>query len=83
MGKATTVAVVGGGVLARVDGNIVTASAVTVHAQGSNFAFAKSDTLSVGLIGGGVGATSDAQVTQHATVQAVVGERRKKLILIQ
>jgi hypothetical protein len=65
-------ATVGGAVIAGFDGDVITASQVTLQADGQNFADA--DTLAAGFGAfGGAGSGALAEVTGQADVEALVG----------
>jgi hypothetical protein len=68
------VATVGGGTLAQVDGDILSAMQLTVQATGANTATAPIESQTGSVLGSGLGMTSTATVTEFATVEAAIGE---------
>ena len=66
-------ALVEGATKAHLDGDVTGGTTLLVRSRTSNTASATSHVVSIGVLGGGVGITSDAEVTAAATSEASVG----------
>ncbi|MEY2513193.1 MAG: mucin9, partial [bacterium] len=61
------------GTLARLDGDVTAATAITVEADATNLADARSEVVSVGIFFSGAGASAAATITSGVDVRAALG----------
>ena len=66
-------ALVEGATKAHLDGDVTNGGTLLVRSRTSNTATATSHVISIALLGGAIGITSDAEVTAAATSEASVG----------